>query len=70
MIYVDGSRPALIDGFTRRTFTAMIEGVRDAALQDGMIDGAAFDAGIRDLYRTAADDGVFCYTFFKGVATV
>lgn len=70
MIYVDGSRPVLIDGFTRRTFTAMIEGVRDAALQHGMIDGAAFDAGIRDLYRTAADDGVFCYTFFKGVATV
>jgi hypothetical protein len=25
--------------------------------------------GIRDLYRTAGTDGVFCYTFFKGVAT-
>jgi hypothetical protein len=28
---------------------------------------AVFDAGIRALYRTAEDDGVFCYTFFKGV---
>ncbi len=23
--------------------------------------------GIRGLYRTAEADGVFCYTFFKGV---
>jgi hypothetical protein len=29
----------------------------------------AFDAGVRDLYRTAEPDGVFCYTFFKGVGT-
>ena len=26
MVYVDASRPALVDGFTRKTFTAMIEG--------------------------------------------
>ena len=29
---------------------------------------SAFDRGIADLYRTAASDGVFCYTFFKAVA--
>ena len=29
--------------------------------------GATFDAGIRDLCRAAEPDGVFCYTFFKGV---
>jgi hypothetical protein len=69
IVYVDGSRPALIDSFTRRTFTAMIEGVRQSALDSGIIDEAAFDAGIRDLHRTAGDDGVFCYTFFKGMAT-
>ena len=68
MVYVDGGRPQLIEGFTRRTFTAMIEGVRDAAVGRGLLSAAAFDAGIRDLYRTAADDGVFCYCFFKGVA--
>jgi hypothetical protein len=25
------------------------------------------DAGVRALYRTTEADGVFCYTFFKGV---
>jgi SAM-dependent methyltransferase len=67
MVYVDASRPALVDGFTRKTFTAMIEGVREDAIAAGLIDPARFDAGIRDLYRTAEADGVFCYTFFKGV---
>jgi SAM-dependent methyltransferase len=68
MVYVDSSRPRLVEGFTRRTFTAMIEGVREPAIQAGLIEPAAFDAGIRDLYRTAEDDGVFCYTFFKAFA--
>jgi SAM-dependent methyltransferase len=68
MVYVDGSRPALIDSFTRHTFTGMVEAVRQRALDAGIIDADSFDAGIRDLYRTASDDGVFCYTFFKGVA--
>jgi SAM-dependent methyltransferase len=67
MVYVDASRPDLVDGFTRRTFTAMIEGVREDAIAAGLIDPERFDAGIRDLYRTAEADGVFCYTFFKGV---
>jgi SAM-dependent methyltransferase len=67
MVYVDGSRPELIDGFTRKTFTAMIEGVREPAIAAGLTDPSSFDAGIRDLYRTAESDGVFCYTFFKGV---
>ncbi|MGA8258820.1 MAG: methyltransferase domain-containing protein [Arenicellales bacterium] len=67
MVYVDSSRPELVEGFTRRTFTAMIEGVREPALSAGLIGAGEFDAGIRDLYRTTEDDGVFCYTFFKGV---
>ncbi len=67
MVYVDSSRPDLVDGFTRKTFTAMIEGVRESALEAGIAEPEAFDAGIRDLYRTAEADGVFCYTFFKGV---
>ena len=68
MVYVDGSRPALVDGFTRKTFTAMIEGVRDPAIAAGMMSQEEFDQGVADLYRTAAPDGVFCYTFFKGRA--
>ena len=65
MVYVDASRPRLVDGFTRKTFTAMIEGVREAAVRAAMISAVRFDEGIRALYRTAEDDGVFCYTFFK-----
>ena len=67
MVYVDSSRPELVEGFTKRTFTAMIEGVREPAIAAGMIEPETFDAGIRDLYRTAEADGVFCYTFFKGI---
>ncbi|UCE31873.1 MAG: methyltransferase domain-containing protein [Burkholderiales bacterium] len=67
MVYADASRPQLVEGFTRRTFTAMVEGVREAALAAGLISAARFDAGVRALYRTAEPDGVFCYTFFKGV---
>jgi ubiquinone/menaquinone biosynthesis C-methylase UbiE len=65
MVYVDSSKPALVDGFTRKTFTAMIEGVRESAITAGIIDPGLFDKGIRELYRTTEPDGVFCYTFFK-----
>ena len=68
MVYADASKPALANGFTRDTFTAMIEGSREAALDAGLIDAATFDAGVRDLHRTTAADGVFCYTFFKAIA--
>jgi SAM-dependent methyltransferase len=67
MVYVDSSRPALVDGFTRRTFTAMVEGVGEQAVAEGLMDAASWEAGIRDLYRSAEDDGTFCYTFFKAV---
>ena len=65
MVYVDASKPELVGGFIRRTFTAMIEGVRDSALSAGLTTPEAFDAGTRALHRTAEPDGGFCYTFFK-----
>lgn len=68
MVYVDSSKPGLVDGFTKKTFTAMIEGVRKPAIASGIISETDFDKGIADLYRTAEADGVFCYTFFKAVA--
>jgi SAM-dependent methyltransferase len=67
MVYTDASRPALVDGFTRKTFAAMVEGVGEQAVGLGLMDEASWAAGIRDLYRTAEDDGTFCYTFFKAV---
>lgn len=68
MVYVDSSRPALVEGFTKNTFTAMIEGVREPALRAQLMSERDFDRGIADLYRTAEADGVFCYTFFKATA--
>ncbi len=68
MVYVDANRPALIEGFTKNTFTAMVEGIRRPALDAGLMSEADFDQGIADLYRTAEADGVFCYTFFKATA--
>jgi SAM-dependent methyltransferase len=68
MVYADESRPHLVEGFTRKTFAAMIAGVRAAALAAGLLEEAVFDAGIRDLHRTAGAGGVFCYTFFKAYA--
>ncbi|MBO0693975.1 MAG: methyltransferase domain-containing protein [Acidimicrobiaceae bacterium] len=68
MVYVDAGHPELADGFVRKTFTAMIEGVRTDAIAAGLIEPDRFDAGIAALNRTTDADGVFCYTFFKGVA--
>lgn len=65
MVYVDASKPLLVEGFTKNTFTAMIMGVRRRAVEAGLIDEKAFDDGIKALYRTTEADGVFCYTFFK-----
>jgi ubiquinone/menaquinone biosynthesis C-methylase UbiE len=67
MVYVDSSQPHLVDGFTKKTFTAMVEGIRESAIAARLIEPEIFDAGIEDLYRTTQKDGVFCYTFFKAV---
>ena len=67
MVYADSSRPHLVDGFTRKTFTAMIEGVRGDAIAAGIVQSERFDDGIKALHRSTEADGVFCYTFFKGV---
>jgi SAM-dependent methyltransferase len=66
MVYVDASRPELVEGFTKQTFTAMVEGVEGEALERGMIRRPEWEQAIRDLYRTCEPDGTFCYTFFKG----
>lgn len=67
MVYVDSSKPELVEGFTKKTFMAMAEGIRESAVKAGIIEQHVFEQGIRDLYRTTETDGVFCYTFFKAV---
>jgi hypothetical protein len=68
MIYVDSSKPDLVEGFTKNTFIAMVKGVKEQAIRSGLMEEADWDQGIRDLYRTTGEDGTFVYTFFKGKA--
>lgn len=68
-VYADRTRPELVDGFTRSTFIAMIESVKDDALASALITEADWDRGIADLRRAADDGGTFHYTFFKGTGT-
>lgn len=68
MIYVDGSRPEFVEGFSRNTFIAMVRGVGEQAVACGLMTQADWDAGIRDLLRAAESDGTFCYTFFRATA--
>lgn len=70
MVYVDASRPALVEGFTKNTFIAMVEGVKQEALQRRLIDESTWKKGIADLHRTTQADGTFIYTFFKGIGCV
>jgi SAM-dependent methyltransferase len=67
-VYADQTRPDLVEGFTRHTFTAMVESARADVLSAGLISPADWDRGIADLRRTAADGATFHYTFFKALA--
>jgi ubiquinone/menaquinone biosynthesis C-methylase UbiE len=69
-VYADASRPRWVDGFTNKTFIAMVEGAREASLRLGLIREDDWAEGIADLKRAAANDGTFCYTFFKATARV
>ena len=66
-VYADQTLPHLVDGFTRKTFIAMVESVRDRAIAAGLRTEAEWAAGIRDLEKSAGPGGTFHYTFFKGV---
>jgi len=67
-VYVDSSRPAWVQGFTRNTFNAMVAGAEEQALEQGLIDPQTWERGIAALEATAGEEGTFSYTFFKGLA--
>ncbi|MBQ0735547.1 methyltransferase domain-containing protein [Aquimarina celericrescens] len=67
-VYVDDSKPDLVEGFIKNTFTAMIKGVSEEALINKIISKVDMDRGIDDLFKTAKGGGTFCYTFFKAIA--
>jgi ubiquinone/menaquinone biosynthesis C-methylase UbiE len=65
VVHAHAGLPEMVEGFTEKTFIAMIEGARQGAVCSGLIDEGTFDRGIAALHRTARPDGTFCYTFFK-----
>ncbi|MGW7580746.1 methyltransferase domain-containing protein [Kitasatospora sp. NPDC054768] len=67
-VYADEADPALVEGFTRRTFVAMVESVRADAVAAGLTTPEDFDRGIAELRRAAGPGGTFHYAFFKAVA--
>ncbi|MEO0333309.1 MAG: SAM-dependent methyltransferase, partial [Bacteroidota bacterium] len=69
-IYVDGSKPKLVEGFIKNTFTAMIQGMSEDLLSEEILTKSDLQEGIQGLLRTAESDGVFSYTFFKAIAIV
>jgi len=64
-VYVDDSKPDMVENFIKNTFTAMIKGVSEEAISKQIITKNEMDAGIKDLYRTGEGGGVFFYTFIK-----
>ena len=68
LVYADPSRPEMVEGFTRNTFIAMVEGVGEKAMRAGMMDATSWRQGIEDLRATAGPEGIFNYTFFKARA--
>ncbi|WP_406655518.1 methyltransferase domain-containing protein [Methanolobus sp. ZRKC2] len=67
MVYSDSSLPHMEEGFVRKTIIPMVKGVRENAVEMGIIDAETFDRGIEDIHRTAGEYGTFNYMFFKGV---
>jgi hypothetical protein len=65
IVYADASRPEMVDGFTRNTFTAMVAGIENEVLRRRLMAPGEWTRAIDDLHRTAGPDGVFNYTFFK-----
>jgi len=66
-VYASASIPGSAEA-VRSIFIAMIEGVRDRAIGEGLTDPVRWDEGIRALTRTTEPGGMFCYTFFRAVA--
>lgn len=65
-VYASTHIPGSTDA-VKHIFIAMIEGVREQAIAGGLANRKSWDQGIRDLYRTTEEGGMFSYTFFKAV---
>ncbi|AKB65927.1 class I SAM-dependent methyltransferase [Methanosarcina mazei] len=69
MVYIDSSKPELVNGFILKTIIPMVEGVKEQSLKMQIIKEEEWEKGIEELHKTAEHGGTFCYTFFKGWGT-
>lgn len=67
-MYVDASRPDLVEECSKITFIGMMEEIGDQALEQNLISLEQRQKGIDALYRTTEADGTLCYTYFKAHA--
>jgi trans-aconitate methyltransferase len=67
-MYVDSSRPDLVENFSKSTLIGVLEEIKDQALACNLIDSDQWRKGIDALYRSTEVDGTLCYTFFKAQA--
>ncbi|MGI9537017.1 MAG: methyltransferase domain-containing protein [Desulfocapsaceae bacterium] len=68
-IYADDSKPEIVSGFSKKTFVAMVAGIRDAAIKQDLISTQQWHQAMEDFNRAVGSEGTFCYTFFKAVGT-
>lgn len=69
MVYADETRPQVQDAFVMRTIVPMVEGVREEAVERGLMSDEEWEKGLTDLRTTGSSrEGTFCYTFFKALA--
>ncbi|MCE5213591.1 MAG: methyltransferase domain-containing protein [Methanobacterium sp.] len=68
VVYVDKSKPELVEGFIKNTIIAMVNGIKDQALDSGLIRRKEWEKGIEGLYQSAEPSGTFFYNFYKGMA--
>ena len=69
MVYADAASPETQDAFVINTIVPMVEGVREEALNRGLMSAPEWEKGLTDLRTTGSSpDGTFCYTFFKATA--
>jgi ubiquinone/menaquinone biosynthesis C-methylase UbiE len=68
VVYADSSLPGIVDGFTKKTFIAMVKGAKEQAIKLGLITKSDWQRGLRALSKTAGKNGTFSYTFFKAIA--
>src|SRR5215471_13747722 len=70
VLYADARTPEMLDAFARKIITAMVEGIRDIVLRNGLLDPGRFDEGLADLRCLASSpDSTLSYVFFKAVAS-